>query len=287
MSDFLKGVGTGLAGSNGIAGAVRSIALAPYLAAIQEQKARSQAAVQALNEAKLAEVNSKQTANQYWAKQIGIPESALGGYSPAEISQNFSNTREGQMMRAAGMLGGGQPSVGDGVAEVKARSDANIQRNAALLNQLLRDSGAIENALKGGGMYQYKNNGAAFNPFYGTSEVSDKEVRELYKQEKQAGIAEKRAKSVKALRSGAGRGGSPSTGWTIKQGEDGKTYRVNSRTGEHAPMEINLKFGNGRNGRSGGGGGYKPSEYDEMLIDMVRAGKLSKAQAIQMSEAQK
>lgn len=45
MSDFLRGVGTGLAGSRGIARAVNNFALAPYIAAIKEQQARSDAAV--------------------------------------------------------------------------------------------------------------------------------------------------------------------------------------------------------------------------------------------------
>ena len=52
MSDFLKGVGTGLAGSRGIARAVNNFAMAPYIAAIKEQRARSDAAVRALNEVK-------------------------------------------------------------------------------------------------------------------------------------------------------------------------------------------------------------------------------------------
>lgn len=44
MSDFLKGVGIGLAG-NGVARAVQNVALAPYLAAIKQRQAMTDAAL--------------------------------------------------------------------------------------------------------------------------------------------------------------------------------------------------------------------------------------------------
>ena len=231
MSDFSNGVGVGLAGSNGIGSLAKTMSLAPYLSAMQEQKARSQAAVEALNAAKLDEINRRHTANKFWAGIMGVPVEALGGYSPEEVSQWFSNTREGQMMSAAGMLGGKQPTgsmqptgsvqpIG-GATEAKARSEANIQRNAPVLKQLIQDSGAIAHALKGGSMYQRTNDGAAFNTFYGTSEVSDKEVRNLYRQEKQAGIAKDRAQAAHyRTSSGGGTSGKPLPIGAVKMQQD-------------------------------------------------------------------
>lgn len=237
MSDFLSGVGAGLVGSNGIGSLAKTLTMAPYLAAMQEQKARSQAAVEALNAAKLDEINRRHTANNFWAGKSGVPVEALGGYSPTEVSQLFSNAREGQMMYAAGMLGGKQPTgatqptgsvqpIGaqppGGVAETKAQSEANIQRNAPVLKQLMQDSGGIAHALKGGSMYQRTNDGAAFNTFYGTSEVSDKEVRNLYRQEKQAGIAKDRAQAAhyRTSSGGGGTSGKPLPIGAVKMQQD-------------------------------------------------------------------
>lgn len=257
MSDFSRGLLSGLAGSNGIAGAIRNWSMAPYLAAIQAQRARSDAAVQALNEAKLAEMNRNreglEASRNYLARHMGIDPAALQGAT--DYGQLLPSAQKLQMMGAAGMFDRGPkaadtlPVTGaqmlagtDPFEEARAVSEANIKRNTAFLKQLLQDTGAMEHSLKGGSMYQYQNNGAAFNPFDGTVTVADPEVRNLYRQKTQADITKSRTQAAKAARSG---GGSSNAGWQIKQTAAGETVRVNARTGEIVPLGTKLKFGKG------------------------------------------
>lgn len=267
MSDFSRGLLSGLAGSNGIAGAVRNFTLAPYAAAIQAQRAKSYAAEQALAEAKLQDIQNRRTANNYWAEQAGVPAEALNGYSPAEVEQIMKNTRIGKMMQASGML---QPR-GDGLDDIRASVNNNIARDEAALKRLAQDSALIGKAANGGEIYRYQNNGAAFNPFDGTVMVTDPDVRSLYRQEKQAAITQKRARAAKAARSsGNGRGSSSNAGWQIKQTEDGETVRVNARTGEIVPLGRKLKFGK-KSDDFGFGGDSDSAEMKEYREVRARA----------------
>lgn len=229
MSDFFRGVGIGLAGigngTNGIARAVNNFALAPYVAAIKAQQARSAAALQALNEAKLQDIQNRRTANSYWAQQTGVPVEALNGYSPAEVEQNMKNVRIGKMMQAAEML---QPR-GDDLDDIRASVNNSIARDAVALRRLAQDSDLIARSADGRGIYQYQNNGAAFDPSYGTVTVADPEVRNLYRQEKQAAITQKRAQAAKASRSGSSSGGQ----WETFD-ENGIRYQRNKNTGKVA-----------------------------------------------------
>lgn len=267
MSDFSRGLLSGLAGSNGIAGAVRNFTLAPYAAAIQAQRAKSYAAEQALAEAKLQDIQNRRTANNYWAEQAGVPAEALNGYSPAEVEQIMKNTRIGKMMQASGML---QPR-GDGLDDIRASVNNNIARDEAALKRLAQDSALIGKAANGGEIYRYQNNGAAFNPFDGTVTVADPDVRSLYRQEKQAAITQKRAQAAKAARSsGNGHGSSSNAGWQIKQTEDGETVRVNARTGEIVPLGRKLKFGK-KSDDFGFGGDSDSAEMKEYREVRARA----------------
>lgn len=226
MSDyFSRGLLSGLAGSNGIAKAAQNVALAPYVAAIKAQQARSAAALQALNEAKLQDIQNRRTANSYWAQQTGVPVEALNGYSPAEVEQNMKNVRIGRMMLAAEML---QPR-GDGLDDIRASVNNSIARDAVALRRLAQDSALIARSADGREIYQYRNNGAAFDPSYGTSNIADPEVRNLYRQEKQAAITQKRAQAAKASRSGSSSGGQ----WETFD-ENGIRYQRNKNTGKVA-----------------------------------------------------
>ena len=235
MSDFSRGLLSGLAGSNGIAGAIRNWSMAPYVAAIQAQRAKSDAAVQALNEAKLAEMNRNreglEASRNYLVQHMGIDPAALQGAT--DYGQLLPSAQKLQMMGAAGMFDRGpqasMPAGTDSLETARAVSEANIKRDAAFLKQLLQDTGAMEHALKGGSMYQYQNNGAAFNPFDGTVTVADPEVRNLYRQEKQAAITQKRAQAAKASRSGSSSGGQ----WETFD-ENGIRYQRNKNTGKVA-----------------------------------------------------
>ena len=249
MSDFSRGLLSGLAGSNGIAGAVRNFTLAPYAAAIQAQRAKSYAAEQALAEAKLQDIQNRRTANNYWAEQAGVPAEALNGYSPAEVEQIMKNTRIGKMMQASGML---QPRDDD-LDDIRASVNNSIARDAVALRRLAQDSALIARSADGREIYQYQNNGAAFDPSYGTSNIADPEVRNLYRQEKQAAITKSRAQAAKAARSGGSSGGQ----WETFD-EDGVKYQRNKNTGKVVRVG---KVGK-KNDDFGLGGGS-----DEKMID--------------------
>lgn len=284
MSDFSRGLLSGFAGSNGIARAVRNVSLAPYAAAMQAQRARSDAAVQALNEAKLAEMNRNRegldASRSYLARHMGIDPAALQG--APDYGQLLSASQKLQLMGLGGMLDrGGQAAspvgdigvaqAADGEALARARSEDRIRANAALFDDFVKKYGEIEHALKGGGMYQYRNNGAAFNPFDGTVMVADPDVRSLYRQEKQAAITQKCAQAAKAARSsGNGHGSSSNAGWQIKQTEDGETVRVNARTGEIVPLGRKLKFGK-KSDDFGFGGDSDSAEMKEYREVRARA----------------
>lgn len=295
MSDFSRGLLSGLAGSNGIARAVNNFALAPYIAAIKAQQARSAAAVQALNEAKLAEMNRNreglEASRNYLAQHMGIDPAALQGAT--DYGQLLPVAQKLQMMGAAGMFDRGPkasdtlPVTGeqmlagaDPLEAARAVSEANIKRDTAFLKQLLQDTGAMEHSLKGGSMYQYQNNGAAFNPFDGSVTVADPEVRNLYRQKTQADITKSRTQAAKAARSGSG--GSSGAGWQIKQTADGETVRVNARTGEIVPLGTKLKFGkNGDDlgfGGSTGSGDFTPSPSQQRALKDYLAGKIGRKQ---------
>lgn len=166
----------------------------------------------------------------------------------------------------------GMAQAADGEALARARSEDRIRANAALFDDFVKKYGEIEHALKGGGMYQYQNNGAAFNPFDGTVTVADPDVRSLYQQKAQADITKSRAQAAKAARSGSG-GGSSNAGWQIKQTEDGETVRVNARTGKHVPLGIKLKFGKGNDEWGSGGGASDSAEMKEYREVRARAEK--------------
>lgn len=252
MSDFSRGLLSGLAGSNGIAGAVNNFALAPYIAAIKAQQARSAAAVQALNEAKLAEMNRNreglEASRNYLAQHMGIDPAALQGAT--DYGQLLSASPKLQLMGLGGMLdrGGqaaspvgdiGMAQAADGEALARARSEDRIRANAALFDDFVKKYGEIEHASKGGSMYQYQNNGAAFNPFDGTVTVADPEVRNLYRQKTQADITKSRTQAAKAARSGSSSGGQ----WETFD-ENGIRYQRNKNTGKVARIGK-LELGGG------------------------------------------
>ena len=81
MSDFLRGVGTGLAGSRGIARAVNNFAMAPYIAAIKQR--------QAMTDAALAELRGTQA--ELERRRLGVVNGILDGtVDPTKGAQAFS-----------------------------------------------------------------------------------------------------------------------------------------------------------------------------------------------------
>lgn len=282
MSDFSRGLLSGFAGSDGIARAVRNVSLAPYAAAMQAQRARSDAAVQALNEARLAEMNRNRegldASRSYLARHMGIDPAALQG--APDYGQLLSASQKLQLMGLGGMLDrGGQAAspVGDiGVAQAtdgealaRARSEDRIRANAALFDDFVKKYGEIEHALKGGGMYQYRNNGAAFNPFDGTVMVADPDVRSLYRQKAQADIAKSRTLAAKAARSGSSSGEQ----WETFE-EDGVKYQRNKNTGK---VERIGKAGR-QSGRGASDGNFVPSPSQQQALKDYLDGKISREQ---------
>ncbi len=282
MSDFSRGLLSGFAGSNGIARAVRNVSLAPYAAAMQAQRARSDAAVQALNEARLAEMNRNRegldASRSYLARHMGIDPAALQG--APDYGQLLSASQKLQLMGLGGMLdrGGqaaspvgdiGMAQAADGEALARARSEDRIRANAALFDDFVKKYGEIEHALKGGSMYQYRNNGAAFNPFDGTVTVADPDVRSLYRQKAQADIAKSRTQAAKAARSGSSSGEQ----WETFE-EDGVKYQRNKNTGK---VERIGKAGR-QSGRGASDGNFVPSPSQQQALKDYLAGKISREQ---------
>lgn len=282
MSDFSRGLLSGFAGSNGIARALRNVSLAPYAAAMQAQRARSDAAVQALNEARLAEMNRNRegldASRSYLARHMGIDPAALQG--APDYGQLLSASQKLQLMGLGGMLDrGGQAAspvgdigvaqAADGEALARARSEDRIRANAALFDDFVKKYGEIEHALKGGGMYQYRNNGAAFNPFDGTVTVADPDVRNLYRQKAQADIAKSRTQAAKAARSGSSSGEQ----WETFE-EDGVKYQRNKNTGK---VERIGKAGR-QSGRGASDGNFVPSPSQQQALKDYLAGKISRKQ---------
>lgn len=282
MSDFSRGLLSGFAGSDGIARAVRNVSLAPYAAAMQAQRARSDAAVQALNEAKLAEMNRNRegldASRSYLARHMGIDPAALQG--APDYGQLLSASQKLQLMGLGGMLDqGGQAAspvgdigvaqAADGEALARARSEDRIRANAALFDDFVRKYGEIEHALKGGSMYQYRNNGAAFNPFDGTVMVADPDVRSLYRQKAQADIAKSRTLAAKAARSGSSSGEQ----WETFE-EDGVKYQRNKNTGK---VERIGKAGR-QSGRGASDGNFVPSPSQQQALKDYLDGKISRKQ---------
>ena len=282
MSDFSRGLLSGFAGSNGIARAVRNVSLAPYAAAMQAQRARSDAAVQALNEAKLAEMNRNRegldASRSYLARHMGIDPAALQG--APDYGQLLSASQKLQLMGLGGMLDrGGQAAspvgdigvaqAADGEALARARSEDRIRANAALFDDFVKKYGEIEHALKGGGMYQYRNNGAVFNPFDGTVTVADPDVRSLYRQKAQADIAKSRTQAAKAARSGSSSGEQ----WETFE-EDGVKYQRNKNTGK---VERIGKAGR-QSGRGASDGNFVPSPSQQQALKDYLDGKISRKQ---------
>ena len=282
MSDFSRGLLSGFAGSDGIARAVRNVSLAPYAAAMQAQRARSDAAVQALNEAKLAEMNRNRegldASRSYLARHMGIDPAALQG--APDYGQLLSASQKLQLMGLGGMLDrGGQAAspvgdigvaqAADGEALARARSEDRIRANAALFDDFVKKYGEIEHALKGGGMYQYRNNGAAFNPFDGTVTVADPDVRSLYRQKAQADIAKSRTLAAKAARSGSSSGEQ----WETFE-EDGVKYQRNKNTGK---VERIGKAGR-QSGRGASDGNFVPSPSQQQALKDYLDGKISREQ---------
>lgn len=282
MSDFSRGLLSGFAGSDGIARAVRNVSLAPYAAAMQAQRARSDAAVQALNEAKLAEMNRNRegldASRSYLARHMGIDPAALQG--APDYGQLLSASQKLQLMGLGGMLDRGGQAVSpvgdigvaqaaDGEALARARSEDRIRANAALFDDFVKKYGKIEHALKGGSMYQYRNNGAAFNPFDGTVTVADPDVRSLYRQKAQADIAKSRTQAAKAARSGSSSGEQ----WETFE-EDGVKYQRNKNTGK---VERIGKAGR-QSGRGASDGNFVPSPSQQQALKDYLDGKISREQ---------
>ncbi len=225
-------------------------------------------------------------ASQDWhAQQMGIPVEGIRGYTPQELHQMFGNTREAQMMRAAGMFRDNpaqqslpQPDgflqqvvdAGDRLRQRQAvpaplppeeaarqASAQRIRDGRDVLARLIADSGAIEAATKGQGMYRPTNDGGAFNTFYGTETVADPAVRSAVIGLKNAQIADKRSQTARRnatpIRGSGGHhkkrgGGSRGHGGSLYVEEEryGLKGQKNVRTGRWQPYPSSV---NGKGGK--------------------------------------
>ncbi len=270
-NNFLSQLGTVAAG---LGSGIKSIATALP----QVEQLRQQAALRGAQEAQLRQsmLNTDRDradlrASQDWyAQQMGVPVEAIRGYKPQEIQQMFGNTREAQMMRAAGMIRdnpvaqvveasrqlqaqrvAGTAPQGEQLA--RQESEQRIAQGRDILAQLIQDSGAITAATKGQGMYRPTNDGGAFNTFYGTESVADPAVRS-------AVIGLKGAQAKKAIhdanrpygrggggghkRRGGGRGHGGGSVYVEEQ-RRGIWGQRNTRNNHFTPYPKNMQEGGG------------------------------------------
>lgn len=177
----------------------------------------------------------------------------------------------------------GQKAPAQDVAMARQQSAQNVGRNAELLKQIIQDTGAIENSLKGGSMYKSTPNGGYFNSYYAEGGVADPEARSMYQAKNNAqiqnidnqianrntrtGIAAKREARVaaNANKRGHGRGHS-------RRGSSGGSSR-----------------GGGDDVRGGGGGGssapqqsgeWQPNARQRQAFENYKAGKISYDQLV-------
>lgn len=273
MSDFWKGVGTGLVGggANGIAGGIQKLALTPYLVAAQEQKARSEAALRAYREAHAADLQygldrRNEMLNAYKANPNDLNAKILA-YSKFSDANDVANA----------MITGIRADAYNRIVNPETGADGKPVDTTDLLGRFNRAS----MALKGEGFANGRGPGMVLDPLTGRLIVGNPELHKADLGERYSRIRENNAQA-----------GVAGSGWLqVVDGGDGGYQVVNKRDGRAVTVTNN---GNtvkapkkGKSGAWGDYAGYKPSEYDDMLIDLVKAGKLNKAQAIQMSKAQK
>lgn len=181
MSDFMRGMGAGFSGA-GIARAVNNVALAPYLAAIQEQRAKSEAALAALRDAKA----SREMMSQDMYGRM------LGRYNAPDTPVGEKNTLETMI---AGMGNAAQ------LAQARKQGISNAHMmNIAPMDET--DPGRIKTAhfaVSEKPAYANANTpGTALNQLDGSTLISNAAAQRAYLDEVRSKIAENRAQAGNA-----------------------------------------------------------------------------------------
>lgn len=208
-TNFLKGLTTGISGigsgANGITSAVKNIALLPYLQAQVQQRAKSQAAIQAYNEARTRDLNEAATRRAEVANALRENPNPMAKYLIAADFSNGDNLMRGiktaqnaailqKLIDTAG-LSDTQPdatSLG-GTAEQPPPPD---------LNEMLTRTAQIQTAIKGKAPYTKGQYGTILNAITGVLHTADPEARQAQLAKDRTAATRNQAQAEKARKTG-------------------------------------------------------------------------------------
>lgn len=128
MSDFMRGVRAGLSGSGGMQQAARRFVLTPYLAAIEEQRARSEAARQAINEVR---ARTEQGNAARIDMENTVASDLLSGNARPEAFRNYNAynaARAGKMYSNGNMPGNILSQLGEVLIANRAANEAALEK---------------------------------------------------------------------------------------------------------------------------------------------------------------
>lgn len=225
MSDFLKGVSTGLAGSNGIAGGIQKLALTPYLVAAQEQKARSEAALRAYREAHAADLQygldrRNEMLNAYKANHNDLNAKILA-YSKFSDANDVANA----------MLTGTKADAYNRIVNPETGADGKPVDTTDLLGRFNRAS----LALKGTEFANGRDPGMVLDPLHGNLIVGNKELHNADIGQRRADIGQKNASAYNSMQQGRNAG----SGWQQVIDTDSGYDVVDKRTGNSRTVTNN------------------------------------------------
>lgn len=206
-TNFLKGLTTGLAdigsGAGGIASAVKSIALLPYLQAQQQQRARSQAAIQAYNEARTRDLNDAASRREEVVNALRESPNPMAKYLIASDLRNGDNlmralkTAENtatlqKLLQTAGLS--------DIQPEAIALTETAEQAPPPDLNDMLTRTAQIQSAINGRTPYTKGQYGTILNAITGVLQTADPEAKQAQLAKDRTAATRNQAQAEKARR---------------------------------------------------------------------------------------
>ena len=216
MSDFMRGVGTGFTGA-GIAKAVNNVALAPYLAAIQEQRAKSEAALAALRDAKASREMMSQDMFGRMLGRYNAPDTPVG-------EKNTLETMIAGMGNAAQLAQARKQGIANAHMMNIAPMDETDPAKIKAAHFAVSDKPAYANA---------NTPGAALNQLDGSTLISNPVAQDIWVNKVRAEIQKNRAQAGNAsahanLAGKQGRYVDAKTAYTTERKNNPDRYRAQS-----------------------------------------------------------
>lgn len=249
-TNFLKGLGTGLSGigsgANGIASAVRSIALLPYLQAQAQQRAKSQAAIQAYNEARTRDLNEAAARRAEVANALRENPNPMAKYLIAADFSNGDNLMRGiktaqntailqKLIQTAG-LADAQTDDTSPTGSIQTAQDAPPPD----FGEMLTRTAQIQASMNGRTPYTKGQYGTILNAITGVLSTADPEARHAQLAKDRTAVARNQAQAEKARRApvskrGRAGGRAPQATRTIRHRT---RYPRNTSAGSNAGLKA-------------------------------------------------